>query len=113
MRPIVRIYVALVILGALLIAAGNGSAWDPAWIRAHAGLLLILAALCAVAEHVSFQMQDSWSTHAGTVPHLGAAVLVPPGIASVLAAVGMLVYVVKHRQAPVRGAFNIAAQALP
>ena len=112
MRPLVRAYVALVILAALLLAVGDGSNRDFAWIDSHAGLLLILIVLCALAEHVTFQVHSGWATHAGTVPHLAAAVLVPPGIASLVAAIGMLVYVINRRQVPIRASFNTASQAL-
>jgi diguanylate cyclase (GGDEF)-like protein/PAS domain S-box-containing protein len=108
MRPLVRAYVALVILAALLLAAGDTSAWNLSWIQSHAGLLVVLVVLCAIAEHVSFQVHANWSTHAATVPHLAVAVLVPPGLASIAAVVGTLIYVVHRRQPPIRAAFNTA-----
>src|SRR5437764_4528484 len=112
MRPIVLAYVALVVVAAILLPFVDRGAFDGAWISSHAGLLLVLVVLCAAAEHMSFQVHSGWSTHAGTVPHIAAAMLVPPGIASVLAAIGMLVFVVNRRPVPIRGAFNTASQAL-
>jgi hypothetical protein len=112
MRPIVRMYVALVLLAAVLLAVADASAWDLAWIQSHLVLLLVLVVLCAVAEHVVFQIHSGWTTHAGTVPHLALAVLVSPGVACFLAAAGMLVYVVNRRQTPLRGVFNTAVQAI-
>src|SRR5690242_19768137 len=110
MRPIVRVYVGLVILAALLLTVGDVGARDLSWIQSHAALLVILAVLCAMAEHMVFQIHSGWATHAGTVPHLALAVLVSPGMASLVAAVGMLVYVLNRRQAPLRAGFNTAVQ---
>ena len=112
MRPLVRAYVALIILSALLLAVGDVSAWDLSWIKSHLGLLAVLVALCAIAEHVSFQVHANWSTHAATVPHLAAAVLVPPGLASVAAVLGTLFYVAHRRQPPIKAAFNTATVGL-
>src|SRR5438132_3931920 len=92
-----RIYV-----GSLTLAAGLGLVLDPlSWVS-HATswqliLFVALVVLCAAGEHISFRVHSGWAMHAGTVPHLATALLLPPGPAGLVAGLGMLVYVVNRR----------------
>jgi diguanylate cyclase (GGDEF)-like protein/PAS domain S-box-containing protein len=107
-----RIYVCLVALAALLVVFS-----DPAALIGYASgwnlvLILGLIVLTAAAEHVSFQVQSGWTTHAGTVPHLAAALLLPPGLAAAAAGLGMAIYVFRRRPPPAKAVFNTASVML-
>src|SRR5437588_2782061 len=112
MHGSVRLYVCLVAAAATL-----GVVVDPhSALTSVTGwqvlLMLALVILCAVGEHVSFQVHSGWSTHAGTVPHLATALLLPPGQAGVVAGLGMAVYVFNRRLAPSRAVLNTACDML-
>ena len=112
MHASVRIYVCLVTLAAALVILADPFSWVS---NATAWQLLLVVALvlvCAVAEHVSFQVQSGFATHAGTAPHLATALLLPPGPAGLVAGLGMAIYVGNRRLSPIKAAFNTASVVL-
>src|SRR5919202_4995519 len=112
MHVSVRLYVCLVAA-----AASFGVIADPRSLLTsltgwHVLLVLALVVLCAVGEHVSFQVHSGWSTHAATVPHVATALLLPPGLAGLVAGVGMSVYVFTRRLTPSKAILNTASDML-
>ena len=112
MHVSVRLYVCLVAAAATL-----GVVVDPhSALTSVTGwqvlLMLALVILCAVGEHVSFQVHSGWSTHAATVPHVATALLLPPGLAALVAGLGMVVYVFNRRLAPSKAVLNTASGML-
>jgi diguanylate cyclase (GGDEF)-like protein/PAS domain S-box-containing protein len=105
----VRAYVGLVTAAAVLVAAADFSSWANYARGWPLVLVLGLVAACAVGEHVTFQVHSGWTTHAGTVPHLATALLLPPGQAAVVAGLGMVIYVIHRRMPPIRAIFNTAS----
>jgi hypothetical protein len=112
MHVSVRLYVCLVAAAAslgVIVDARSSLAGLTGW---HVLLVLALVVLCAVGEHVSFQVHSGWSTHAATVPHVATALLLPPGLAGLVAGLGMLVYVFNRRLAPSKAILNTASDML-
>ena len=111
MRPFLGLYVAAMIVAALAMIAfapyawADGSTYQPL-------VLAVLVVLCVLGEHVTFQVHSGWTTHASTAPHLAAAFLLPPGLASAVAAVASIAYALNRRTAPLKAAFNTASMAL-
>ncbi|HEX8969375.1 MAG TPA: EAL domain-containing protein [Chloroflexota bacterium] len=112
MRRSVRAYVGLISVVAGLAMLGDSPTWLGFVTGWHVVLLVALVLLCAASEHVSFQVHSGWATHAGTVPHLATALLLPPGLAGLVAGLGMAVYVVNRRLAPTKAIFNTASVVL-
>lgn len=110
MRPILKAYIGLVAATAVLLVGTDLAQPDLppfAW-----GAVLVLAAACAVADHLSFQVHRGWSTSAGAVPQLAAAFLLPPPVAALVAVAGASTRVASHRLSPSRAIFNLASIAL-
>src|SRR5947209_7443900 len=111
MRPFLRAYIVAVIGAALAVLwraqyePHAGQNWQPA-------LISVLLVLCIIGEGVTFQVRSGWATHAGTIPHIAAALLLPPGQASAIAGLGILVHAVRRRQTPAKAAFNTASMTL-
>jgi diguanylate cyclase (GGDEF)-like protein/PAS domain S-box-containing protein len=109
MRPALRAYVGLLVIAAMILVAVELGALSNSPSSFSPVLVLALLALCVIGEHLTFQVHSGWATHAGTMPHLATALLLPPGIASLIAGVGMLVYVLNRRQSPTKAVFNTAS----
>ncbi|MBV8719092.1 MAG: EAL domain-containing protein [Chloroflexi bacterium] len=111
MRPLLRAYVGAVILAALAVVAwaqcrpAASSDWQPV-------LVVVLLVLCVVGEQVTFQIQSGWSTHAGTAPHMAAALLLPPGVAGAVAGLSVLIYEFRRGKPLGKAAFNSATTML-
>src|SRR6202165_5795553 len=98
MRLAVRLYALLIITSAGLLAATDVlavSSWTYAW-TPLAGLALL--ALYVLAVHFQFQVHSGWLTDASTVPAVATALLLPPGIAVVVAGIGLLTYAASRRR---------------
>src|SRR5919202_1007702 len=108
----VRVYVCLVALAASLGVAAESRLWVDNLSGRQALLMIALVILCAAGEHVSFHVHSGWSTHAATVPHVATALLLPPGLAGVVAGLGMAIYVVSRRLDLWKGVFNTASDML-
>jgi diguanylate cyclase (GGDEF)-like protein/PAS domain S-box-containing protein len=107
-----RLYVCLITLAAVLVVISDPAAWTNYASGWNLVLVLGLVALAAAAEHVSFQVQSGWTTHAGTVPHLAAALLLPPSLAALVAGLGMAIYVYRRRPPLTKAIFNTAKAVL-
>src|ERR1700730_4712834 len=107
-----RLYVSLITLAAMLVVVRDPAAWISYAGGSTLVLLLCLVVLTAAAEHVSFQVQTGWTTHAGTVPHLAAALLLSPGLAALVAGLGMAIYVCRRRPPLAKAVFNTSSVML-
>jgi signal transduction histidine kinase len=111
-RPVLKLYIALVCVTAALLLGHDLSAvslWPHAWFPGVAVALVILA---AIGDHLQFEVRRGWYTNASAVAHIGAAFLLPPGLAIAIAAFGVLVRMLRHPLAWHKAAFNIASIGL-
>jgi diguanylate cyclase (GGDEF)-like protein/PAS domain S-box-containing protein len=112
MHASVRLYVCLVAAAAVLAVIADPHTSTPDLGGWRVLLVLVLVIFCAVGEHISFQVHSGWSTHAATVPHVATALLLPPGLAGLVAGLGMTVYALNRRLAPSKAVFNTASDML-
>jgi diguanylate cyclase (GGDEF)-like protein/PAS domain S-box-containing protein len=103
--------------GITIAAAGVLLGFDlaalPAWPHPWAPLVLVvLLALCVGAVHLQFQVHSGWFSDAGTVPHLATALLLPPGLAVLVAGIGLLTFGVTRRRPWLKVLFNTASGML-
>ncbi|HLZ32142.1 MAG TPA: ATP-binding protein [Chloroflexota bacterium] len=75
-------------------------------------LLVVLLAMTAVAEHLSFRVHRGWITAAATLPHVAVALLFQPGQAEVIGLLGAAGYGLSRREAFPKLVFNTAVVAL-
>ncbi len=98
-------------LGAAMLARDLWSAPAPsstwAWV-----LFVLLTALCVAGSNFTFLVHGGWHTAAGTVPHLAAAFLLPPGFAELAAILGTLSRQVIIRAPWPRAILNMASVVL-
>src|SRR6202022_1724837 len=80
-------------------------AWTPL-----AGLALL--SLYVLAVHFQFQVHSGWTTDASTIPAVATALLLPPGVAMLIAGASLLTYSVVHRRVGLKGLFNAASAML-
>jgi PAS domain S-box-containing protein len=73
---------------------------------------LAILALSVGAEHITFRIHRGWTTAAGTLPHLAAAFLFPPGQAEVIGLLGALSYGVSRRLSARKVLLNAAVVVL-
>src|SRR5579859_7989797 len=112
MRLAARLFALLIIASAGLLAAADlmsVSSWTYAW-TPLAGLALL--ALYILAVHFQFQVHSGWTTDASTVPAVATALLLPPGIVMLIAAISLLSYSVHRRRLGLKGIFNAASAML-
>lgn len=109
MRTVLKLYIALVAVGAVLLVAVDVSGAltrEPTW---SITLALALLMLCAAAEHITFQVHSGWATAAGTIPHMAAVFLLPPGVAALIGALGVISYDAGKRTPLPKVVFNAAS----
>ncbi|HEV7665104.1 MAG TPA: EAL domain-containing protein [Chloroflexota bacterium] len=112
MRPIVRLYALFIILAATVLASvdlAGAAAWPHSWTPLAAVALL---SLYVAAVHFQFQVHSGWATDASTVPAVATALLLPPGIGTLIAALGLVAYAVVRRRLGIKGLFNAASAML-
>src|SRR5437879_10207221 len=107
-----RIYVGLTTLAAALVLLTGVDEWSTYASGWKLLLILGLVVLSAAGEHMSFQVHSGWATHAGTVPQMAAVLLLPPGLAALVAGLGTGIYVCHRRSAPAKAVFNTASVVL-
>jgi len=110
-QPVAR-YAAVIVLGAgalLGVDLATLSAWPHPWAPF---VLAVMLALCIAAVHLQFQVHSGWFTDAGTVPHLATALLLPPGLAILVAGVGLLTLGLTRGRPPLKVVFNTASGML-
>src|SRR5450631_1014915 len=112
MRLEVRLYALLIIASAAALAVFDVhalSSWTYTW-SPLAGLVLL--ALFVVAVHFQFHVHSGWLTDASTVPAVATALLLPPGVAILVAGLSLLVYAIGRRRLGIKGLFNAASAML-
>src|SRR5207244_3034582 len=112
MGPLLKLYIALVVANAVLLLGHDLSVvaqWPYAW---SAGVTIALIVLSAIGDHLHFEVRRGWYTNASAVAHVGAAFLLPPGLAMAIAAAGSLVRAYRYPLPPAKAAFNIASISL-
>jgi signal transduction histidine kinase len=68
--------------------------------------------LTAIGDHLQFEVRRGWYTNASAVAHVGAAFLLPPGLAMAIAGMGALVRAFRYPLPPGKAAFNVASISL-
>jgi signal transduction histidine kinase len=112
MRPVLKLYIALVCATAALLFSHDLSVlalWPYSW---STGVAIALVVLAAIGDHLQFEVRRGWHTNASAVAHIAAAFLVPPGMAIAIAASGVLVRMLRHPLPLHKAAFNIASISL-
>jgi signal transduction histidine kinase len=112
MRPLLRIYIALVAVAsaALLVydlfqVPHATHAWS--WL-----LVVVLAVVSTAAQHMQFQVSPTWISTAGTVAAIASGLLLPPGLAEAVQVSAAATRVFSIRQAPSRAVFNVGSATL-
>ena len=112
MRPVLKLYIALVCATAAVLLGHDLSVvslWPHTW---SPGVALALIVLAAIGDHLQFEVRRGWYTNASAVGHVAAAFLLPPGLAIAIAAFGVLVRMLRHPLAWHKAAFNVASIGL-
>ena len=108
MRPVLKLYIALVCVIAGLLFGHDLSVlalWPHSW---SIGVTIALIVVTLVGDHLQFEVRRGWYTNASAVAHVGAAFLLPPGVAMAVAALGAIVRSIRYPLSPIKSAFNIA-----
>jgi PAS domain S-box-containing protein len=71
-----------------------------------------ILALSVGAEHITFRIHRGWTSAAGTLPHIAAAFLFPPGQAELIGLLGALSYGVSRRLSAPKVLLNAAVAVL-
>jgi hypothetical protein len=112
MRPLLKLYIALVGTAAIVLLGHDLSVlplWPHSW---SLGVTIALIVLTAIGDHLQFEVRRGWYTNASAVAHVGAAFLLPPGLAMAIAALGALVRAYRYPLPPAKAVFNIASISL-
>src|SRR6202171_4489818 len=105
MRPLVKLYIALVGCAAILLLGHDLSVlafWPHPW---SLGVTIALIVLTAVGEQLQFELRRGWYTNASAVAHVAAAFLLPPGIAIAIASMGAIIRAFRYPLPFAQGAF--------
>ena len=112
MRPLLKLYIALVGVAAIALLGHDLSVlalWPYSW---SFGVTIALMVLTAIGDHLQFEVRRGWYTNASAVAHVGAAFLLPPGLAMAIAGLGALVRAFRYPLPRAKAAFNIASISL-
>src|SRR6266851_2554713 len=112
MRPLLKLYIALVGAAAILLLGHDLSVlplWPYSW---SLGVTIALIALTAIGDHLQFEVRRGWYTNASAVAYVGAAFLLPPGLAMAIAGLGAALRAYRYPLPPAKAAFNIASISL-
>src|SRR5216684_5778005 len=102
MRPLLKLYIALVGAAAILLLGHDLSVlplWPYSW---SLGVTIALIVLTAIGDHLQFEVRRGWYTNASAVAHVGAAFLLPPGVAIAIAGLGVIVRHVRYPVTPAK-----------
>src|SRR5258708_11723923 len=108
MRPLLKLYIALVCTAATVLLGHDLSVlplWPHSW---SIGVTIALIVLTAIGDHLQFEVRRGWYTNASAVAHVGAAFLLPPGLAMAIAGLGALIRAYRYPLPPAKAAFNIS-----
>jgi hypothetical protein len=109
MRPLLKLYIALVGIAAALLLGYDLSelwVWPHSW---SVGVMIALLVLTAIGDHLQFEVRRGWYTNASAVAHVGAAFLLPPGLAMAIAGLGALIRAFRYPLPPAKAGFNSPA----
>ncbi|HLZ27833.1 MAG TPA: HAMP domain-containing sensor histidine kinase [Chloroflexota bacterium] len=112
MRPLIKLYVALVGCAAGLLLAHDLSVlvlWPHSW---SLGITVALIVLTVIGEQLQFELRRGWYTNASAVAHIAAAFLLPPGLAMAIAGLGAAVRAVRYPLPLAKAFFNVASICL-
>src|SRR3989442_10734115 len=112
MRPLLKLYIVLVGGAALLLLGYELSSlalWPYSW---SVGITIALVVLTAIGDHLQFEVRRGWYTNASAVAHVGAAFLLPPGMAMAIAGLGAAIRAYRYPLPPAKAAFNVASISL-
>jgi PAS domain S-box-containing protein len=110
-RLLAAYVVALAGLGIALISADLSA--GPSGIVAGEPIVWVaILALSVGAEHITFRIHRGWTSAAGTLPHLAAAFLFPPGQAELIGLLGALSYGLSKRLSAPKVVFNAGVAVL-
>ncbi len=112
MRPLLKVYIGLIALGAASLLAVDlcsvPTARHPwSWV-----LLAVLVVVSTAAQHMQFLVSSTWISTAGTVAAIASALLLPPGLAELVMLICAASRVIRVRQAPSRALFNVGSATL-
>jgi diguanylate cyclase (GGDEF)-like protein/PAS domain S-box-containing protein len=77
-------FIGLVAVAATLLVAHDVAALGGLPTESQVVTVLVLLALLGAAGRFEFQLRTGWRTNATTVPHIAAALLLPPGLAAIV-----------------------------
>src|SRR3982074_1241513 len=112
MRPLLKLYIALVGTAAILLLGrdlGVLPLWPHSW---SLEVTIALIVLTAIGDHLQFEVRRGWYTNASAVAHVCAAFLLPPGLAMVVAAQGVLLRAWRFPLPAPKAGFNVASISL-
>src|SRR3981081_3740071 len=112
MRPLLKLYIAFVGTAAVVLLGHDLSVlplWQHSW---SIGVTIALILLTAIGDHLQFEVRRGWYTNASAVAHVGAAFLLPPGLAMTIAGLGGLIRGFRYPLSPAKAIFNIASISL-
>src|SRR5579859_1212848 len=112
MRPLLKLYIALVGAAALVLLGYDLSVlalWPHSW---SLGVTIVLIVLTAIGDHFQFEVRRGWYTNASAVAHVAAAFLLQPGLAMAIAGLGALVRAIRYPLPRLKAIFNIASITL-
>src|ERR1700730_1342224 len=108
MRPLVKLYIALVGFAAIMLLGHDLSVlalWPHPW---SLGVTIALIVLTAVGEQLQFELRRGWYTNASAVAHVAAAFLLPPGLAIAIAGMGAVMRALRYPLPLAKAGFNLA-----
>src|SRR4030081_2594766 len=112
MRPLLKLYIALVCTAAIVLLGHDLSVlplWPHSW---SIGVTIALIVLAAVGDQLQFEVRRGWYTNASAVAHVCAAFLLPPGVAMLVAALGVAIRAVRYPLPAAKATFNVASISL-
>jgi len=108
MRPLVKLYIALVGFAAILLLGHDLSVlalWPHPW---SLGVTIALIVLTVIGEQLQFELRRGWYTNASAVAHVATAFLLPPGLAIAIAGMGAVIRAVRYPIPLAKAVFNLA-----
>jgi signal transduction histidine kinase len=112
MRPILKLYVGLVITSAALLLVHDLSVLVDWPFAPSLGVTIALIVLTAVGDQLQFEVQRGWHANASAAAHIGAAFLLPPAEAMAIAALGLALRALRYPRPLGKMTFNVASVAL-
>jgi diguanylate cyclase (GGDEF)-like protein len=103
-----HVYISLTAVGALLVVVGGCFVPQMALDWAWWGVGLLLAS-CVLTETHAVEVTGGAKVSVATIPHLVAALLLPPPLAALVAASGLLIVQLHERAPPSKLTFNVAS----